>query len=159
MHSDLPQSPTAPDPVQQNVIKEIEKLRRFLDYQFARQTTYLQEVSLQLHRVGRNKPGVFGTIPEDDLSSVVSNDRSNDVADLGHGEASEASLGSFLPDNLEEKALPHRTKHKRSTDSLDSIATFVSSTLKESEKRAYNVAEKVTIRRESLRKASAAHPS
>ena len=27
------------------------KLRRFLDYQFARQTTYLQEVSLQLHRV------------------------------------------------------------------------------------------------------------
>ena len=27
------------------------KLRRFLDYQFARQTTYLQEVSLQLHWV------------------------------------------------------------------------------------------------------------
>ncbi|CAE6966172.1 Cacna1h [Symbiodinium sp. CCMP2456] len=153
MHSDLPPSdPTAPDPVQQDVIQEFEKLRRFLDYQFARQTTYLQEVSLQLHRVGRSKPGVFETIPEDDLSSVVSHDRGNDVVDLVHGEASETSLGSFLPDNLEAKAFPDRTRHKRSTDSLDSIATFVSSTLKESEKRAYNVAEKVTIRRESLRK-------
>ncbi|CAE7497195.1 Scn11a, partial [Symbiodinium necroappetens] len=154
MHSDLLQSdPTAPDPVQQDVMQEFEKLRRFLDYRFARQTTYLQEVSLQLHRVGRSKPGVFDTIPEDDLSSVVSHDRGNDVVDLVQPEASATSLGSFLPDNLEAKGFPDRTRHnKRSTDSLDSIATFVSSTLKESEKRAYNVAEKVTIRRESLRK-------